>query len=165
MSDEKAGPDYVPLDEAALTYMERTAGANLADRIDVAKCTVERVEKFLALALSGAAGALLLALSTARPQWAVVPAFAVSGWLFFVSIVLAATTWMSREFPALGNSPQPLLNYRGTLQDLRHAQLKVVQLAIRMAADVNHHRAFWLDWCRVLVCLTPVVAILAARFS
>ena len=67
---------------------------------------------------------------------------------------------MFENFPATWNEPKQLNQKEYDFEVLREEELENMQARIEQALTLNAKKSDWLNYCLILACFTPVVALL-----
>lgn len=161
MSDlelKQAGPHMDDL----LAMAEAAGMAAMRDTYEAATIARREASATVTLFLAGAGGALAMAARTDTGVPMVVAALAVSLWLFALAAAVVLRCLGLEAYPAAYQEPQNLLNAPGALDQIRRAQLSLLQERLDEAKRINARRADALNVLRLVATFTPAVAALGA---
>jgi hypothetical protein len=143
-----------------IDYVEREA--KIAERfaIDNIDELSKQGSSFLTLLLSGAGGALALAISlrnNGAENWLFSGTLAVSCYLFLMSAIVVIRCLWSREIYPPANDPKNLYQALYSAEDIRRVELKNKQIYIDANTRRGMNMAVWLNRARLGSVLTPII--------
>lgn len=150
-----------------LDFIEAEARANAAFHITNADNLTKESNSLLNLLLAGAGGALAFAAALIQktmpvPEWQVWAVTSAALYLFTLSaLVVFKCLWVQDIWPP-ANEPKnyPLSGY--TVEEIRKFDLENKQTCCDSNRLRNEKVGVWLNRCRVLAALTPLVTVLVA---
>lgn len=151
-------------DEKLIDWVEANANQTLRFSLDVAESLLKDATFLLNVLIAGAGGSFALVVSLLRDcgnHWLAVPVAASGFYLAIIGWVLLAKVIRTADFHGLGNLPSNLYQPKYSLLDLKEAELANIETKNVANSNRNAKMAQWLDRCRCMALLTPVVFIAA----
>ncbi|MEW8072926.1 MAG: hypothetical protein AB2826_21120 [Candidatus Thiodiazotropha sp.] len=151
-----------------LTYAETAGLENLRFRIQNSEVLAKEAASTLTIILAGMGGSLAFAangLEQTMPSSLTIGAAALALWLMFVGCLLVVFCMLTTELQAPTNEPDNLYQTGYSVEEIRRAELNNIQDRIKLATARNRRVAGWLDRCRLLSLVSPVIFAIPAFFS
>lgn len=147
-----------------LDWVEQNANEALKFSLSVTESLLKDATFLLNILIAGIGGAITLTASIFHgggDLLLAVPAGVSGLYLVFVGYVLLHKVIRTADFFGPGNLPSNLYQPKHSLLDLKEAELMNVEIKKDSNSRRNTNMAQWLDRCRYMTLLTPLVFIAA----
>lgn len=146
--------------EKLLDWVEKSGLENLRFRLQNTETLAKEASSTLTLTLAAMGGTLAYGVKGLEGG-VITPliggTLAITVWLAICAMLMVFKCIQTRDLVPPTNEPNNIFQPDHSLDELRRVELKNIQLRIEQTTTRNQVVARWLDKCRLMLALTPVV--------
>ena len=151
-----------------IEYVEKQVERLATFRLETMELLNKRAHTLVTWLFGGASalGAYFVSLlERGSPPWMASAALGAALWLFWVAAVTARRCLMTGLMLPPGEEPEPMLDYSGSLEEIRQVNARRLGARTRAWASTNTQCGTWLNYCYLAAACTPIVGAVAAGLA